>query len=476
MKEVLLEYGDGRMAVEVPDDAVVVRAGETFTEPPPLDDPVEATRSALANPLASPPLKDLVGRGARVVIAFPDLLRGGDHSNAHRRVAIPLLLEQLGAAGVDERHVTLVCATGLHRKNHLHEMRAYLGPAVVDRFRGSRLRNHDAEDPAGIVDIGETDDGDVVQVNRAVVEADLTVVLGHTVGNPFGGYSGGWKMPCTGLTTWRSIRCHHTPATLHRADFVPASPYSHFRAQLRAIGAKIEAAMKAPFFGLDAVLDGGSRQIQVAAGRLDDLERASWPAAVQRTEIAVDGEPADILVLGMPRSFHYGPGMGSNPILMLAAIGASIVRAAGALTNGAVVIAASICDGWFNDELFPSYREVYELLHGCASFDEMVRFEEDVANRPDYIHRYRHGFGYHPFHPFATLYMAALALEFTRAIYIVGPRSPGFARGMGCIPVATFKDAMARATRHVGTSPKLLVLPELSTPAVHVRTAKRELV
>ncbi|MBA2754564.1 MAG: hypothetical protein H0U40_08915 [Chloroflexia bacterium] len=154
---------------------------------------------------------------------------------------------------------------------------------------------------------------------------------------------------------------------------------------------------------------------------------------------------------------------------MLQAIGASMARAAGALNPGAVVICASICDGWFNDEWFPPYREVYERYQRCTHPAEMQRFEDDLANRPDYVHQFRHGYGYHPFHAFSMLYMGGIALNEARAIYIVGAKAPGFARGMGCIPVHTFADALEHASRHVGKDPKMLVIPELSKPQVHLR-------
>lgn len=469
VKQVRIEYGDSNMDVEVPDSAVVVRPGETVAEPEPLENPVEATRRALAEPVGSPPVRELVGPGARVVIAFPDRVKGGTHLTAHRRVAIPLLLEELKAAGVADKDVKLVCAIGLHRKNHREEFKEYLGENIVGAFPGDQLVNHDPEDPDGIVKVGETDHGDVAEVNKDVFDADLAIMLGHTTGNPYGGYSGGYKMPCTGLTTWRSIRCHHTPGTMYREDFVPVSTHSHFRSQLTSIGKKIEGGMKAPFFAVDAVLDGQSRQLQVCAGKTEEVERASWPAASRRTEVELEGEKADVLVLGMPRSFHYGPGMGSNPILMLQAIGSSIVRNSEALKPDPVVICASVCDGWFNDEWFPPYREVYDLFQKCATTGEMVRFEDDMSNRPDYIHKFRHAFGYHPYHAFSMLYMGGVALERARAVYIAGAKSPGFARGMGCIPTRSFQEALKHAARHVGKDPKMLVLPELSKPQVHVR-------
>lgn len=470
MKQVRIEYGDSYMDVDVPDSASVVRPGETFTEPQPLEDPVEATRRALNDPLGSSPVRDLVGPGNKVIIAFPDRVKGGTYPTAHRRVTIPLLVEELKSAGVRERDVKLVCAIGLHRKNHREEFAAYLGRDIVNSFPGERLVNHDPEDPENVVKVGETEHGDVAEVNRDVLEADLSIMLGHTTGNPYGGYSGGYKMPCTGLTTWRSIRCHHTPGTMYREDFVPVSTHSYFRNQLTNIGKKIESAMKAPFFSVDAVLDSESRQLRVTAGSVEEVEKASWPSASERTEVELEDEKADVLVLGMPRSFHYGPGMGSNPILMLQAIGSSIVRAAGALKPDPVVICASVCDGWFNDEWFPPYREVYDLFQKCSTTDEMVRFEDDMSNRPDYIHKFRHAFGYHPFHAFSMLYMGGVALKYARAIYIAGAKMPGFARGMGCIPTNNFDEAVRQATRHVGKNPKMLVVPELSRPAVHLRS------
>ena len=468
MKQVRIEYGDSAMDIEVPDSAVI-SPGETFVEPTPLEDPVEATRRALREPLGSPPLRDQVGPGSKVVIVFPDRVKGGFHLTSHRRVAIPLIVEELTAAGVDERDIKLICAIGLHRKNRPDEFEAYLGRQLVERFRGERLVNQDPEDPEGIVKLGETDHGDLVEVNRDVVEADLTIVLGHVMGNPYGGYSGGYKTATTGLTTWRSIRGHHAPDTLHRGDFVPASGHSHFRKQLTQIGQKIEGAMKAPFFTVDAALDRGCRQIGVFAGDTREVEKAGWPTAAEWVQTRLEGEKADVLVLGMPRSFHYGPGMGSNPVIMLQAIGSSIVRNARALKPGAVVICASVCDGWFNEEWFPAYREVYELFQRCTTVNEMEHYADDLCSRPEYIRKFRHAFAYHPFHGLQLMYMGGIALGFTRAIYIAGAKAPGFARGMGCIPTNTFEEAVKHAYRYVGKDPKMLVVPALSRPQVHLQ-------
>lgn len=471
MKRVTLEYGDGFMDVDVPDDAEVVAAGQLYEDPKPPADARSLTRHALDHPVGLPRLRELVGRGSKVVIAFPDRVKGGAHDTAHRRVTIPMILDDLFEAGVRERDVTLICAIGLHRKNHRHEFNAYLGRDLVDRFWGARLVNHDAEDPEGMVRLGETEAGDVVELNRAALEADLTIVLGHVLGNPYGGYSGGYKMPCTGLAGWRSIRCHHTPRSLFAPDFVPISAGSHFRHQLRQIGRVMEEAMKRPFFALDAVLNGRNEQLAVFAGAISEVEQATWPAATRRTDVVVPGDPADVLVIGLPRNFHYGPGMGSNPVLIKQAIGASLARAFGALRPFPVVIAASICDGWFNDELFPAYRPIFERLCRGHSVEDLVQYEDEISTRPELVRAYRYGYAYHPFHGFSMCYMGGLVDQYARAVFIVGAREPGYARALGCVPVPTFEQALRLAERHVGKNPRMLIVPRLTTVQVHVRAA-----
>jgi lactate racemase len=468
MKAVRLEYGDGQLDARLPDTAVEIIAGQAHREPEPLADPVAATRDALRSPLAMAPIDQQVGRGSKITIAFPDRVKGGVQDTAHRRVSMPLILDELERAGVRVTDITLVCAIGLHRKNTPAEFASLLGPEVLSRIDPNRIVNHDAEDPDGIVDIGVSRHGDPVQINRQLIDADLTILLGHTSGNPYGGFSGGYKMPATGLTTWRSIRSHHSPGTMQRPDFVPASTDSHFRDQLRAIGTTIEAAMPRPFFSVDAVLDAQSRQLQVTAGAIPDVEQATWPTARRRTEVSLDGPPADVLIIGMPRNFHYGAGMGSNPILLMQAIGSSITRAKSSLRDDPVVIAASICDGWFNELEFPATVAVYNALQTVDAAADLVRFEDDYSTRPDWIEAYRHGGAYHPFHAFSMAYMGGLASRNSSAIFIAGAEDRSYADGMGAVPVDTVEDALAGAEAYVGPDPRVLVIPQLSRPAYHL--------
>ena len=94
----------------------------------------------------------------------------------------------------------------------------------------------------------------------AITKGDTGPQMG---GNPYGGYSGGYKHCATGITHWRSIASHHVPKVMHRADFTPVSGHSLMRTKFDEIGMHMEEKMGHPFFCCDAVLDTYSRQIAI---------------------------------------------------------------------------------------------------------------------------------------------------------------------------------------------------------------------
>ena len=175
MENVLLDYGDGKMSVELPDNATVVRYGQTYVDPPETD-AYAAVQRALETPLGFPPLRQMGGPTKKAVIGFPDRVKGGVHPNCHRKVAIPLIVQELLKGGTRIENITLLCCMGLHRKNTLEEWYGYLGRDIVDRFWPDRLVNHDVEAP-DLCDFGTDAMGNRVQCNRLMAEAVMDLFL-----------------------------------------------------------------------------------------------------------------------------------------------------------------------------------------------------------------------------------------------------------------------------------------------------------
>ena len=472
MPKLFFEYGHGLMEANLPDTTEVFIPGETVPDPPLLEDPVAATRESILNPIGMEPIAELVSPGSKVAIVFPDKVKGGFQENSHRKVSIPLIIEECLKAGVDKKDIKLICSNGLHRKMTDSELRSILGDDIYHQFMPTgQITNHDSEDPDNLVDLGCDALGSRVVMNKNVYEADLPVLIGHTLGNPYGGYSGGYKHCATGITNWKSIAAHHVPSVMHRDDFTPVSYHSLMRRKFDVIGQHMEKCMGKKFFTCDAVLDTYQRQIAVFTGYAKEIQPLSWEIANKRTFIPWAEEKFDVMVFGMPQEFHYGNGHGTNPILIMQAIAANVIRHKRVLKDNAVVICSSLCNGYFHDEEFPAYREVYELFQKDYSniLPDINKYGQYLSKNQEYLDKYRFAYGFHPFHAFSMISCGHIAEEKCAAVYIVGAQEPGYARGMGMKTRATFEEALKDAEKYVGKNPRVLALPKtFKTASVHL--------
>jgi hypothetical protein len=471
--KIAFEYGHGLMDASLPDTTDVFIPGETVADPPVLSNIEEATRDSITHPMGMKQLSEQASPSSKVVIIFPDRVKGGFQENSHRKTAIPILIDQCIKSGVQERNIQLICSNGLHRKNTKDEIRSILGDAIFNRYwDAGQITNHDSEDWNNLVDLGyEKQYNARVIMNKQVYEADIAILVGHTLGNPYGGYSGGYKHCATGITHYKCIGAHHNPSVMHRQDFIPVSTNSLMRSKFDAIGRHMEEQMGKKFFVCDAVLDTYQRQIAVFSGEASLVQEASWAVADKRTYVHWAKKKYDVMVMGMPQAFHYGNGMGTNPILMLQAISAQIIRHKRVLSDNPVVICSSICNGYFHDEEFPSYRETYELFQKnyANTLPDIERFGEAMSHRKEYIDAYRYSYGYHPFHAFSMISCGHIAEKQCAAIYIVGAQEPGLARGMGMKTRTTFEQALEDARKYTGLNPSILALPKaFKTASVHL--------
>lgn len=465
------EYGQGVMESYLPDNTDVFIPGETYPDPKCVENVYEATRFSIKNPIGMKPIPELVKSGSKVTIVFPDRVKGGEHDSAHRKISIKILVEELLQNGVRDRDICLICSNGLHSKNTKEQLFNILGSELFGRFwHTGQIINHDSEDYENLVDIGYTSRGDKVIMNKRVYESDLTIMIGHVQGNPYGGYSGGYKHCATGITHWRSIATHHVPDVMHREDFTPVSTKSLMRTKFDEIGMLMEERMGRKFFCCDAVLDTKSRQIAVFSGYAKDIQKLSWDIADKRTYAYWADKKYDVMIFGMPQFFHYGDGMGTNPIMMMQAISAQVIRHKRVMSDKCVIICASICDGWFNDELFTGYREIFNKLQNHNKLPDLNKYGELFATNDEYIRQYRFGYGFHPFHGFSMISCGHIAEMNTAAVYIVGAREPGFARSMGMKTRPTIEEALEDAKiKYVGHNPNILALPKaFKTTAMHL--------
>ena len=468
------EYGHGFMKAELPDNTDIFIPGETVADPPHIPEEllIEKTLYSIRNPIGMEPISKQVKAGSKVTIIFPDRVKGGEQPTSHRKISIKLILQELYDAGVKKEDILLICSNGLHRKNTEKEIRGVLGDELFFEFiHTGQIINHDSEDYEHLIDLGKTPQGDPVIMNKYVYDSDFAVLIGHTQGNPYGGYSGGYKHCATGITHWRSIASHHVPKVMHREDFVPVNNSSAMRHKFDEVGSYMEKCMGKKFFCCDAVLDTKSRQIEINSGTADGVQEKAWVMGNQRTYVPFAEKKYDVIVFGMPQFFHYGDGMGTNPIMLMQALSAQVIRHKRIMSDNCVFICSSTCNGYFNERLWPYLPELFELFkeEGNTLVD-LNRYGEYFATNEEYIRKYRYANAFHPFHGFSMISCGHLAEKHTSAIYIVGAEKPGYARAMGLKTRDTFEEALKDVRlKYLPKNPNILALPRtFTTAAVHL--------
>src|SRR5206468_12392200 len=123
--KVQLAYGQGYLAVELPEERT------TVIEPahvPGLADERSAVLAALEKPIGARPLREWIKPGDRVCILFTDITRATPNERL-----IPWLLEYLG--DVPREKITLLNQVGTHRGNTRAELEQMLTAAVVRDYR-----------------------------------------------------------------------------------------------------------------------------------------------------------------------------------------------------------------------------------------------------------------------------------------------------------------------------------------------------
>jgi len=192
----LLDYGTDGLEVVLPDDRI------TVIEPvfrPAAPDPRATLLQALASPIDSAPLSQVVRSGQRVAISVCDITRAQP-----RREMLSALFEAL--PHVSPADVTILIATGTHRTNTPAELEAMLGREILGRYR---VINHDARDPSTLDAVGTTSTGVAVRLNREFLQADVRITTGFVEPHFFAGFSGGPKMVAPGLAGLATVMTLH---------------------------------------------------------------------------------------------------------------------------------------------------------------------------------------------------------------------------------------------------------------------------
>lgn len=313
-----LLYGKGKLAIEAPDGARVLRAGPQ----PGLADERAAVAAALRHPTGSRPLRELVSSGDRVAIVISDITRPTPN---HKLV--PWLLDEL--PHVDRSRIVIINGTGTHRDQTRDELVRMLGRSVVDTVS---VINHHSREAAELADLGESEFGCRILLNRRYVEADVRIVTGFIEPHFFAGFSGGPKGVMPGIAGLETIMAFHSPRMIGH----PLSTWGVLRGNLLQRMAREVNAVCPPDFLLNVTLNDDHAITGVFAGDMEAAHAAGCAFVREHAMVACE-RPYDVVV-----TTNSGYPLDQNLYQAVKGISAArqIVR-----RGGTIVCAAECADG-----------------------------------------------------------------------------------------------------------------------------------
>ena len=255
MRELRLAYG----LDEIPfafSDRFEVLAPAVAPRPPLTDFEIG---QAFDSPIDSDPLEDLLRPDGSVLIVASD----GTRATASAQI-VNLLVRRIIQQEISPAAITIIIATGIHRSTTPAEKQKLLTPFITQRIK---VVDHDAFDESQLIHLGETERGTPIELNRALKDYDHVILTGGIGFHYFAGFTGGRKSICPGLASARTIEATHMLAL----DFEHGGRRAGVGTGLlegNAVHEECErvAALIAPAFSINTVVDGAGRALGVFSG------------------------------------------------------------------------------------------------------------------------------------------------------------------------------------------------------------------
>jgi lactate racemase len=498
----LMWYGEDLLSARLPLGTRAVYPKPTIRG---LRNPEAGIRYAIEHPDGMEPLRALLTPGMKVTIAIDDvslplpMMKRPDV----RESVLAIVLEMLAASNVQDVHI--IVATSFHRRMTAAEIRRVVGSRIFREYYPRRLYNHDGEAPGGIVELGVTECGEHVRINRRAAESDLLIYVNINL-VPM---DGGNKSVGVGLCDYPTLQAHHSPQTILKCD----SYFDHTRSEMSRscdrIGKIINETLKV--FHIETVLNNAMFDPRMAfftkqEDRYSTLDRAMFrtaqaslrtvprsvkrkllfaiPASYQTIAIhagatipvhektlaycyaqycvPLDGQ-SDVVLYGIPFISPYNVNSILNPLLVqVMALGYfhNMYRGMPVVKkNGVLIITHPLYDE-FDPRHHPSYIEFFRriLPETRDSFELQRKYEAEFAHDPEYIRMYRTGNAYHGVHPFYMWYWGENGRAHVGKVIVVGAESQRAAGIMGWETARDVPEALAMAETYVGHKPSVTLL------------------
>ena len=230
---------------------------------PAVGDPARTVQSALDTAVGSPALRVLAEQCCSACVLVCDVTRP-----VPNHLLLPPILKTLLGAGIEPDDILLLIATGLHRPNVGEELLTILGNDPI--LNSVRVENHFGRAEDAHVDLGFSDNGTPIKLDRRFVQADLKLVTGLIEPHFMAGFSGGRKVIVPGIAHEDTIRTLHSSKFLsHPNCSVCQVVENPIHTELLAIIERLRQHCSSNIYGVNVVIDADRQLNYVNFGEIE---------------------------------------------------------------------------------------------------------------------------------------------------------------------------------------------------------------
>lgn len=420
IEEVELEYGTEKIAVAINQKDLInlLKPSEVKTEMT----EEEVISAALDHPIGSAPLAELFKPGDQVTIVANDVTR-----LVRSEVFLPILIDRLLSLGVKKDDITILFATGAHRRQTQKEWEQSVGRKLAADMR---LEDHVCDNKQDLKYLGTTPSGTPVWVNRKVCPPYKSILTGEIGYHLFAGYSGGRKSLIPGVSAFETLQANH------RLMLDPRSHAGSLDNNPLSEDMIAAASLVNPTFILNVILNSHKEIVRAFAGDFitahqvgcKELDHLFGSVIKERTQLVIAG------CGGYPKDINFYQ---AHKVLE------NISRLAE--DNGVVIFFARCSEGIGSD----SFRKGMEDYPTLSAIAERIYNNFEVG-----MHK--------------ALFLRKL-IERLRVI-IVSDLTEEEATVMGLIPAHSFEEAMEIANGLLGEAPSVSVVTDgsITWPLVEI--------
>lgn len=410
-----LSYGGAEIGLDLSRFARVITLAPAGGAPAA---PERLLEEALAVPIASERLADLAGRARRVVISIPDATRP-----PFARQLLPGILKEISARG-RPAEITVFLAAGVHGCVSEEAARRIAGRSVPDDVP---VLQNDARRPSDFTLAGTTRRGTPVSINRALLEADLNVVIGSAAFHYFAGFGGGRKMVVPGACEMETVRANHRLAITGEGDIHPRCRSGVLEGNPVHEDMVEGLHLLRTVFLVNVVPDPWGRIAEVTCGDgvASHLEACRRAAALLEVPVGARCDLAVASAGGLPWDVD------------LIQAHKAIDHAAEAVRDGGAVVAVAQCSAGVGSETFLPWFDLGGSRAVAAGLKRDYRLNGQTA-------------------------LSLLKKLERLRIILVSSLDPGVVRRTGMECASTLDEAVAVAEQYLGGDPMIYVLPNAS--------------